>query len=170
MKWNPIPSGKPDGKFLSRHLAYCTPSIFQASSSPLIMNQTAYLPNYSAPSPALLAPMRSRTGELLINRIQEAIIHHIDDEAFGPFELAKAMGMSRYHLHRLIKSAAGLKTTELMHQVRIKHACSILMSTGYSVKEVAYAVGYSTPSYFTRVFRQVMGVCPQGYLRSAVAE
>jgi len=132
------------------------------------MNQTAYLPNYSAPSPALLAPMRSRAGELLINRIQEAIIHHIDDEAFGPFELAKALGMSRYHLHRVIKSITSLKTTELMHQVRIEYACSMLLNTGQSVKEVAYAVGYSTPSYFTRVFHKVKGVCPQRYMRDAV--
>jgi len=134
------------------------------------MNQTAYLPNPIAPSsPTLSAPPHSRGGALLLHRIQEAIIRHIDDEAFGPFELAKALGMSRYHLHRVIKSATGQKTTELMHQVRIEYACSMLLHTDQSVKEVAYAVGYSTPSYFTRVFNKVKGVCPQRYLKMAPA-
>jgi signal transduction histidine kinase/DNA-binding response OmpR family regulator/ligand-binding sensor domain-containing protein len=87
-----------------------------------------------------------------MNRIYALLEEHLDDSTFGVEPLATAIGMSRMHLNRKVKAMTGLTPNELIRVVRLKRAAELLL-TGASVSEVADRVGFDTPAYFSKVFK-----------------
>jgi AraC-like DNA-binding protein len=57
----------------------------------------------------------------------------------------------------------GITPQDLLKEARIKHACQLLRQTDKNISEVAYACGFSDPKYFSRSFKQSMGVSPSDY-------
>lgn len=77
--------------------------------------------------------------------------------------LAKQTSMSVSHYSLLFKNAVGISPLQFVEKVRIDQAKSMLTSTSKPISEVAKAVGYSDPLYFTRVFTKVTGMAPREY-------
>ena len=98
-----------------------------------------------------------------INRLYEALEVRLDDSTFGVEPLATALGMSRMHLNRKVKAVAGLSPNELIRIVRLKRAAELLL-TGASVSEVADRVGFDTPAYFSKVFKDQYHLTPSDYV------
>jgi AraC-like DNA-binding protein len=73
--------------------------------------------------------------------------------------IAAYCGVSRFHLAREFKNHTGQTVFEYVNMLRCKRA-SLLLSEGKSVTETAYACGYESLSYFSRVYRKRMGVSP----------
>ena len=73
--------------------------------------------------------------------------------------LAEFCGISKYHLAREFKKHTGQTVFSYLNKLRCKQA-SLLLSEGKTVTEAAYACGYESMSYFTRVFTKYMGVAP----------
>ena len=93
-----------------------------------------------------------------------SVIHqHIDDSSFGVEELASAMSSSKSTLNRRLKAEIDMTPLELMNSVRLKQACQLLMDDHLTVSEVAYAVGFNSPNYFTRCFKTEFGTTPREY-------
>ncbi|HEX9785371.1 MAG TPA: AraC family transcriptional regulator [Opitutaceae bacterium] len=78
-------------------------------------------------------------------------------------ELATAAGMSVTHYCAHFRKLTGFAPIDFLIRLRVQHACRMLDTTRMSVGEIAAAVGYFDPYYFTRCFRRVMGCSPQAY-------
>lgn len=79
--------------------------------------------------------------------------------------LGEEMGLSRTQLYRKVKQMTGSSPVELLRVMRLKHAAQMLRQTDLSVTEVAYKVGFSNPSYFTKCFREYFGTNPADYAK-----
>lgn len=98
-----------------------------------------------------------------MNRIYTVLEARLDDQTFGVEPLADALEMSRMHLNRKVKALTGLTPNELIRMIRLKHAAGLLL-TGASVSEVADRVGFDTPAYFSKVFKDQFHLTPSEYI------
>lgn len=74
--------------------------------------------------------------------------------------LASELGFERTQLYRKIKAITNYSPVELMRNLRLKKARALLISTDKSISEIAYEVGFSTPAYFTKCYREQFGETP----------
>ena len=74
--------------------------------------------------------------------------------------------MSRVQLCREGKALTGLSPVELLRKARVEKGRRMLMETDMTVSEIAYACGFSAPSYFTKCYRDEYGITP-GETRSS---
>ena len=84
--------------------------------------------------------------------------------------LADKLNISRSGLFAKIKTLADITPNEMIQLVRLKRAAQLLQEPGTSVSEVAYMVGFSSPSYFSKCFQRQFGVRPADYMKSAAEE
>lgn len=91
------------------------------------------------------------------------LCRHIDanitNSGFGVGELAGQMGLSRIHLYRKIKGLTGMTATEFLRNYRLKTAISYLRA-GHTVSETSHLVGFESPAYFTKCFRECYHMPP----------
>ncbi|GAB4004442.1 ATP-binding protein [Spirosoma migulaei] len=93
----------------------------------------------------------------------------LDDSAYGVEELANDIGMSRYTLHRKTKTLTTMLPNELIRNYRLKRSLSFLRK-GNTVAETAVLVGFDSPSYFTKCFRNHYNITPKQLLQQAGTE
>ena len=72
----------------------------------------------------------------------------------------KALGRSRSQVFRKVKAVTGYSTTIFIRRVRLKNAHQLLTSTDLSVSEIAYAVGFKDPSFFSKSYTKMFGQSP----------
>jgi AraC family transcriptional regulator len=110
-------------------------------------------------------PVGGRTREpgLLSRRAVDRVAQLIDAELHEPLSLerlAAVAALSPYHFARAFKASTGMPPHRFVTQRRMQRAMSLLTTTGATVTEVAYAVGFSNVSHFRRVFRGHTGFLP----------
>jgi DNA-binding response OmpR family regulator len=98
--------------------------------------------------------------EVFLDRIIEAVNHHIGDSNFTTDWLADEVGLSRRQLDRRVLAVTGETASELTRRMRMERASQLLRARVGTVSEVAYAVGFRSPAHFSRVFRQAFGMAP----------
>lgn len=106
------------------------------------------------------------TDEIFLNRLQKVIDEHLSDSEFNAESFCREVGMSRMQLHRKLLVFTGLSTTGFIRSQRLKQALHILKTSDASVNEVAYAVGFNTPSYFIKCFKETYGRTPSEFLQT----
>lgn len=113
-----------------------------------------------------LEPRRAANrSDTLLARIHDELRHRFEDPALGPGDVAAALGISKRYLHQLC-AGSGATFNQHLFALRIDHACRLLGNASYAaltITEIAFACGFSEASYFSRVFRQRLGVTPSGY-------
>ena len=97
---------------------------------------------------------------LFIARFKEAVEARLDESELSVEDLAADMNLSRVQLYRKVKSFTGSTPVELLRTARLKRGYQLLMTTDKSVSEIAYLVGFSAPSYFTKCFKEEYGQLP----------
>ena len=100
------------------------------------------------------------SGSLFITRFREVVEKHLSDSELSVEDLAADMNLSRVQLYRKVKSITGSSPVELLRTARLNRGYQLLLSTDKSVSEVAYAVGFTAPSYFTKCFKDEFGKSP----------
>ena len=103
-------------------------------------------------------------GTSLKDRVMEAVKRNLDNPEFGVDELSREVGMSRVHLNRKLKEMLGISPSSLIKSTRMKQAAYLLVHDKVNVSEVAYRVGFSTPSYFSNSFRSYFGLSPKEFV------
>ncbi len=93
-------------------------------------------------------------------RICEIIHENIAHEDFSVEELAEKVGISRSMLHRRLKKITGKSASELITEMRLEKAKELLENSDYTSAEIAYKVGFNSPSYFNKVFKKHYQVSP----------
>lgn len=101
--------------------------------------------------------------ERFMQSVQTVIEAHLSDADYSIEEMSRDLNMSRASLHRKVKAVSGMAPTELMRIQRLNRAAELLKEGRLNVNEVAYTVGFSTPSYFTQLFKKQFGVLPTQY-------
>jgi AraC-like DNA-binding protein len=72
-------------------------------------------------------------------------------------DLGEEIGLSRVQLYRKVKAVTGLSPVELLRQMRLQRAYALLGNTTKTVSEIAFEVGFNTPGYFSKCFREQYG-------------
>ena len=85
---------------------------------------------------------------------------NLDNEGFGVEDMVRSLGFSRSQLHRKLRAVLGKSANQLIVEVRLNEAYNMLKNEAGSVSEIAYSVGYTNLSYFTKSFKQKFGVLP----------
>ena len=97
---------------------------------------------------------------VFIARFREAVEARLSDSDLSVDDLAADMNLSRVQLYRKVKAVTGSSPVELLRTARLNRAYQLLLTTDKSVSEVAYAVGFTAPSYFTKCFKEEYGMVP----------
>jgi AraC-like DNA-binding protein len=102
----------------------------------------------------------------LLKKAIEVIEHNMSDPLFSVEKMGKEMGMSRTNLHRKIKELTGFAPSELIRNIRLRKAATLLLSEWNSVSQISAVVGFEDHSYFSKSFKKQFGVPPSEYLQS----
>ena len=109
-------------------------------------------------------------NDVFLKKLNVHIEEHLSDTAFTVTHLLRGIGMSRTDLHRKLAAKSGMSTTEYIRYIRVQHAALLLTNQPeWSLTQIAYEVGFSSLSYFTRTFIEVYGICPSVYRKSLYA-
>ena len=108
----------------------------------------------------------SAAVSLFITRFKEVVEARLEDSDVSVEDLAADMSLSRVQLYRKVKAVTGSSPVELLRTARLNRAYQLLLTTDKSVSEIAYAVGFTAPSYFTKCFKEEYGKVP-GEARSS---
>lgn len=100
-----------------------------------------------------------------VGRFKSLVEDRIQDADLNVEDLGRDMGMSRVQLYRKLKSLTNYSPNELLRQMRLKKAASLLASSEMTVAEIAYEVGFSSPSYFTKCYKEQFGESPTDFLK-----
>lgn len=95
-----------------------------------------------------------------IDKFKKIINEDITNSDLNVENVSAKMGMSRVQLYRKVKALTGATPVELIRTIRLKRAEHLLHTTESTVAEIAYQVGFSSPSYFARCFREHFGKLP----------
>jgi TolB-like protein/AraC-like DNA-binding protein len=101
-----------------------------------------------------------RADQLLLPRLKQIVEKNLDNEQFGVEELSRSIGISRSHLHRKLSAETGQCVSQFIREYRLGKALDLLKDGQHSVSEVAYLVGFSSASYFSRCFAHLYGHPP----------
>ena len=95
-----------------------------------------------------------------LKQLHSIIQKNLSDSEFGVEDIGKQIGLSRVQLYRKVKAMTGSSVVDLLRKARLTKAKRLLESRSMSVSEVAYDVGFSAPSYFTKCFKDEFGMLP----------
>lgn len=105
-------------------------------------------------------PEAKTQDTLFAEQLNEAIRTHMSDPNLKMDDLGEKVGISRVQLYRRVKALTGLSPVELLRQMRLQRGYALLTSTTKTVNEIAYEVGFGTPGYFSKCFKQQYGKYP----------
>ena len=97
---------------------------------------------------------------LFIDQLKEAVMGSMANPNLKMDELGEQLGISRVQLYRKVKTLTGLSPVELLRQMRLQRALTLLNSTTKTVAEIAFDVGFNSPSYFSNCFKKQFGKLP----------
>ena len=106
-----------------------------------------------------------------MNKLDRKFIHefmaivesNMDNEDFSVEHICKSIGISRIQLYRKVKALLDINVNDYILNTRLQKAKYLLQNEEMTIGEVAYKVGFSTPAYFSRVFKSKFGITPKGF-------
>jgi len=109
-------------------------------------------------------------NDRFIKKASEIINDNLSDPDFNVEEFNRAMGYSRMQLHRKLKALTGKSTGNFIKSIRMKKALLLLEKDYDQISQIAFETGFSSPSYFSKCFKQVYGVTPKEYIQKEMVE
>ncbi len=104
--------------------------------------------------------------EKLIKKAINIVEDNIADASFTVENLSKQLGMSRVYLYKKLLSITGKSPTEFIRIIRLKRGAQLLEKSQMNISEVAYEVGFNSPRYFSKYFKEEYGMLPTEYVKS----
>ena len=98
--------------------------------------------------------------QVLIEKLTNILEDNLDKDYFGVKELARKVGLSRSQLHRKLKSVEGKSTSRFIREFRLQKAMELLQNNVATSSEIAYRVGFGSPTYFNTCFHDYYGYPP----------
>ncbi len=101
--------------------------------------------------------------EQFLQKVMEVVNELHSDPQFNTTAFAQAIGLGRIQLNRKIKALTGQTTVTFIRTYRLNHAAELVKNKSATIAEIAYDVGFNSPSYFTECFREYFGKPPSEY-------
>lgn len=95
-----------------------------------------------------------------ISEFRRIVMEHLSDSSLSVEDISSELGLSRVQMYRKVKALTGSTPVELVRVTRLKRAELLLRQKGRTVSEVSYEVGFSSPSYFAKCFKEYFGRLP----------
>ena len=114
-----------------------------------------------------LIPQITSFDEVFIQRVIQVVESKLQEQDFKIEDLADTMKMGRTVFYRKVKSILGVTPIDLVKDMRVKRAIQLLDSGNYNISQVAYMSGFSSPQYFSRVFKELKNCTPSEYKTKA---
>ena len=95
-----------------------------------------------------------------LDHLRQLVQEQMGSSDFGVETLASEMGLSRVQLYRKVKALTGRTPVDIIRLSRLNRASALLAQGHKNISEVAYDVGFSSPSYFTKCFKDEFGIVP----------
>ena len=90
-----------------------------------------------------------------------AVIHeHMADSDLSVEDIGEEMCLSRVQLYRKVKALTGKSPVEIIREERLRRGHQLLADSSLNISEIAYRVGFSSPSYFTKCYKDLFGKSP----------
>lgn len=102
------------------------------------------------------------TDKSFVERLRDIIHRNLADSGFSVERLGVEIGLSRVQLYRKVKAITGQTPVELLRKARLEKARWMIEHTEKSMSEIAYDTGFTSPSYFTKCFKDEFGTSPGG--------
>ncbi|GAB3726571.1 hybrid sensor histidine kinase/response regulator transcription factor [Spirosoma lituiforme] len=98
-----------------------------------------------------------------VTKLRTTLEHHLNNVALDTAMICELMGMSRNSLYRKMMALTGMSVIPYLRALRLQKAEELLLNSSWSIAEVAYAVGFDNPRYFSRVFSEETGTSPSSF-------
>jgi signal transduction histidine kinase/ligand-binding sensor domain-containing protein/DNA-binding response OmpR family regulator len=98
--------------------------------------------------------------EKFLAKVLEVIEKHLSEEEFSIEECSNEVGLSRTHFHKKLRALVGKSPSQYVRTVRLYRAKQMIEEEKGNVSEIAYSVGFSSPAYFSRCFKEEFGYSP----------
>lgn len=105
----------------------------------------------------------SSADEEFLNRLNQIITKHLDNEQLGIPFICDKIGISRASLYNKLKALTDMGANDYITQIRMERAIWLILHTELSVNDIADKTGFSTARYFSTVFKQHTGCSPTQY-------
>lgn len=107
--------------------------------------------------------------ETFLQKVRKAINENLSDEKFSVELLSSAIGLSRSQLHRKLSAISGMNPNQFIRNYRLEKAMEMLRHNAATAAEIAYEVGFSSPAYFGKCFKEYFHLSP-GEVRNTVKD
>tara|TARA_R110001583_G_scaffold23749_7_gene87294 strand:- start:1147 stop:5118 length:3972 start_codon:yes stop_codon:yes gene_type:complete len=139
----------------------------RAQVNNLILNRTNIIEHYSSsPLAHVKSIVHTKTDEIFIKKLDDAIYANISDGDLNVERLAEMMNMSKSTFYRKIKNLSNLSPNELINITRLKKAAEYLRSGNFKIYEIAEMVGYNSQISLLRNFQKQFNMTPSEYMSS----
>lgn len=101
--------------------------------------------------------------EKLVQKALHCVEENMENPEYSVEKLAADIGMTRMSLYRKLQSITGQTPTEFIRSIRLKRAAQLLQNYQLSIVEITDMVGFNTPRYFTKCFKETFGILPSEY-------
>ena len=98
-----------------------------------------------------------------LTKINKIIMNNLSESGNLIETLAHDMAVSRSSLHKKIKSISGMTPNDYIQLIRLKKAAELVSGSEYQISEIAYIVGFNSPSYFSKCFYNQFGMLPRDF-------
>ncbi|SFS55680.1 TolB amino-terminal domain-containing protein [Zhouia amylolytica] len=98
--------------------------------------------------------------EDLLQKLRQIVLANLDNENFGVSQLSEHIGMSRSNLFRKLKQLTGKSISCFIREIRLEKSLELLLNSSDTASEIAYKVGFNSPSYFHKCFYKYYGFHP----------
>lgn len=101
--------------------------------------------------------------EKLVEKAVKFVVANIKRPDLSVEEMSSHLGMSRVHLYKKLKAITGKTPIEFIRIIRLKRGAQMLRESQLNVSEVAYQIGFNSPKYFSKYFKEEFGILPSAY-------
>ena len=119
-----------------------------------------YTSSQSIPPPAADSPREVDREQEFLQKLILAIEERLNDTGLTIPGLSQKLAMSDTQLYRKLKAITGKTPSQFIRSVRLQKAMALLQNSGLNVSEIAYEVGFTSPQYFSRMFKEEFGFPP----------
>jgi len=139
----------------------------------LIENRNAMQQFYSNPQIHDAVQINTSTDEVyisqenaFINQLKKIIYLHLNNDKLNAEIIANSIGISQSQLYRKIKALTGLTISGYINQLRLHKSIEYIENTEMDIAQIAYEVGFNSPSYYSRSFHKLYNKSPMRYRKS----
>lgn len=114
----------------------------------------------------LFEEVSASIDDIFIQKCLRAVEENYQNENFSIVDFADALEMTRGQLHKKLKALTGLSPSLFLRSIRLKHAARLLIDDSSTISEIAFRVGFSSTTYFNKVFKKEYGKTPSEFRNS----